>query len=354
MEAYILNTSFAVVAVIDSYQSFIWTERYYEAGDCELYVPASVDPYFSYLKVGNFITKGENSTICRIVSVEVKTSVNNGQWVLVKGKDARTILNQRVCIQQAYSSAYAKNIISTIISNNVTSPSQTNRKITMNVNTGISPNDTYYLESDFFYVFDKIVEICRQFGYGSKMTWSKSAGLSFSLYVGYDHSASQNTMQKVIFSEDFDALAESDYISDITGLKTAAYIAGEGDGTDRQIVQINTGSGINRYELFVDAKSLSKKDSGGELTPTQYTNMLTQYGTDQLEAHGVVITFSGTVINNVTEHIYGTDYGLGDIVTVESPFGISYDVRVTEAIESDDTSNGHVIIPKFEYLRETT
>ena len=41
MEVYVLNTNFETVAVVDSYTSFIWTDRFYKAGDFELYMPTS-------------------------------------------------------------------------------------------------------------------------------------------------------------------------------------------------------------------------------------------------------------------------------------------------------------------------
>jgi len=36
----VLNESFELVAIIDYYKSLIWTERYREAGDFELYLLA--------------------------------------------------------------------------------------------------------------------------------------------------------------------------------------------------------------------------------------------------------------------------------------------------------------------------
>ena len=38
MEIYVLNTNFESVAVVDEFESLIWTDRYDEAGDFELYM----------------------------------------------------------------------------------------------------------------------------------------------------------------------------------------------------------------------------------------------------------------------------------------------------------------------------
>ena len=37
MDLYILNTKFEAIAILDYYESLIWTERYYREGDFEIY-----------------------------------------------------------------------------------------------------------------------------------------------------------------------------------------------------------------------------------------------------------------------------------------------------------------------------
>ena len=41
MEIYVLNRNREIVGVVDHYESLIWTSRYYEAGDFEIYIQAS-------------------------------------------------------------------------------------------------------------------------------------------------------------------------------------------------------------------------------------------------------------------------------------------------------------------------
>ena len=43
MEVYVLNTNFESVAVIDEFESLIWTDRYDEAGDFELFMAMNND-----------------------------------------------------------------------------------------------------------------------------------------------------------------------------------------------------------------------------------------------------------------------------------------------------------------------
>mgnify|MGYP002731915666 FL=1 len=54
MELYILNQTFQRVAVIDQYSSLIWTRRYWDVGDFELYIPADPD-LLQYLQIGFYV-----------------------------------------------------------------------------------------------------------------------------------------------------------------------------------------------------------------------------------------------------------------------------------------------------------
>ena len=51
MEALIMDKDFKSVAVIDDYESFIWTDRYTGYGDFELYAPVSA-AFFNFTKDG--------------------------------------------------------------------------------------------------------------------------------------------------------------------------------------------------------------------------------------------------------------------------------------------------------------
>lgn len=49
MDVMILNTDLDAVAIVDTYESFIWTDRYYAYGDFELY-EAMRDGLLDYIK----------------------------------------------------------------------------------------------------------------------------------------------------------------------------------------------------------------------------------------------------------------------------------------------------------------
>ena len=43
MNVYVLNQEFQSVGIVDVFNSFLWTDRYYECGDFEIYTEANQD-----------------------------------------------------------------------------------------------------------------------------------------------------------------------------------------------------------------------------------------------------------------------------------------------------------------------
>lgn len=55
MDVTILNTNLDAVSIVDTYESFIWTDRYYAYGDFELY-EAMRDGLLDYINISFMIT----------------------------------------------------------------------------------------------------------------------------------------------------------------------------------------------------------------------------------------------------------------------------------------------------------
>ena len=55
MEATILDTNFNIIGIVDDYQSMIWTERYSQTGDFEIYGDVSTTIGL-YPKMEYFVT----------------------------------------------------------------------------------------------------------------------------------------------------------------------------------------------------------------------------------------------------------------------------------------------------------
>lgn len=386
MDLWILNNNLEQVGVIDDYKSLIWSKRYNLLGDCEVYIEAS-KKNVQLLDRGNYILRNDDDMICRIETIELDTSTEEGDYLIVTGADCRKILNQRIIWTQTNFNGTSEDFIRKIINDNIINPSNQKRKISnfkLTQRKGFT--ETIEIQSTYDNLFDKIQSISELNGYGSKVTFDGS-DFYFDLYKGTDRSTEQDVNDVVIFSPDFENLISSKYRSDFSEVKTAALIAGDGEGTERITTIVDNEEGLDRYELYVDGNDVSSEISYNDLitkypngtivvrndivyyvlhnvdiailnhvdNPTSgtllgdaYNVLLKQKGLEELAKAKTQIEFDGEVEPNYS-YKFNQDYFLGDIVTVKNEYGVEANARVTEVIETDD-DNGYSLIPTFEYL----
>ena len=345
MDLYVLNSDFEQIALIDDYRSLIWAKRYYQFGDCEVYIRACAE-YFDILRKGHFMLRNDDDMICRIEKVELDTDAEDGNFLIVTGVDCRNILNQRVIWDQTNFTGTVEKYIHRLIENNLTNPDLPERKF-----------DNFYLgeikglpatiseQVTYTALGDKIIELCTAYQYGSRVRIDENNRLIFEVYVGEDRSYNQDKNNFVVFSHEFDNIISSKYITDSTNVKNVAVVAGEGEGIERKRVTFGQSAGRMRYELYVDARDISSTVEEGETI--DYNALLIARGIEALAEYGVVESFEGEVEPHYS-YKYGIDYHLGDIVQVINEYGISSCVRITEVIETFD-QDGYSVIPTFQY-----
>ncbi len=368
--------------IIDTYSSIIWAPRYNDIGDCEIVMLASKEN-FKKIEECKYIARDDDEMVCEIKKIDIKTDIESGDQLIITGIDIKTILNQRIIIKQTNFNGLVEDYIRRLIIDSIINPLNLDRKI----NNFILENKNGFTEIireqvTYENVGDKIQKLCKQYGWGYKVT-VKDKNFIFSLYKGIDNS------NYVTFSEDYDVLATTDYSKDDSDIKNIAIVAGEGEGAERKTVTIGTGVGINRHELYVDARDISSsidydellsnypdgeekninniiyyqvngsniailtKNEKKEVTKVQlcnntYIENLKNAGYEKISEYVSVTSFVGEIIPNVN-YIYKRDYNLGDIVNIINEYGISINVRISEIIESQD-KNGYKIEPIFENI----
>lgn len=283
-----LDTSFNAVAVIEAYKSFIWTERYDDIGDFELYVPASA-PYLDKLHNDFYISCSESpllewdeedeqhpgqmfhvkeKKLMIIEKIDYKTDIENGNTVLITGRSLESILQRRVIWKDdgsvteinrdtIYKAGLAPHgeqgwenntkdpipvyyVIIYLLWLNVIAPTNTHRTIehfTMHY-----PNDTRILNAIIYpcsyrgdNLYDVIRSICNQCEISFEVRIDDSEGgnlynwFMLRLFKGVNHLSSQSTNGYVCFSTEFDNLISSDNSLDMSTYKTMAYFIGQGE-----------------------------------------------------------------------------------------------------------------------------
>ena len=170
----------------------------------------------------------------------------------------------------------------------------------------------------------------------------------FKLYKGAERANMGNNA--VIISRKFNNLIKYNYINDKEKYKNMAFAAGAGEDSDRKLVKINDElTGLNRREMFVDARDLQETDSEGQEIPEEdYMEQLRQRGSEKLTENKVDVTNSCEIdIDGIFK--FNRDFFLGDIVICD---GYNrFKERIVESTESS-TASGCKTEITFEEIEE--
>lgn len=361
-QATVLNKRFEAVSILDSFESFIWTDRYYEAGDFELVLAQSGVP--SGLELGFYLRIIQSDHLMIIEDIQITKSFNEGSKVTLTGRSLESILDRRVIYEFSYLKGDFQTAIHNLLNNSIIKPTEPERKISNFVFKEAS--DKYIsetvIDAQYFGIslYEAIVSLCQHYRIGFQITLQNDTEFVFKLYHGADRSLSDsnNTGDFVIFSKDFGNIVKEEYLESIKDYRNAALIGGEGDGTNKVCAQttlhdvpflapsVGVPTGLERREIYVDANGTSltyNTESGAEakMTPEQYELALKGVGQDELFHHSVTRSLNGE-IETLKQFKYGDDFFLGDVVSIETIFAKSTNARVVEVTFSCSPSGYEV------------
>ena len=241
-----------------------------------------------------------------------------------------------------------------MLNESIISPSISERKIdnfifqasTDNKITGLTIN-TQYTGDDLYTV---IKSLCEENNIGFKILLNEENQFVFSLYAGADRSYGQTENPYVVFSTKFENLINSNYFSSKANLKTVALVAGEGEGSARKTAIVGSGTGLNRRELFTDARDISSDTEDRILSDAEYTEQLKSRGTKDLAGHIATTAFEGEV-EATRLFKYGEDFFIGDIVQIANEYGNKGTAYISELIISN-SKDELLIYPTFKSISE--
>ena len=358
MELLIMDSNFAGIGTLDVFESLIWTDRYYEAGDFELYMPASEDA-LKLLKENLYLYNRESEHIMVIEDIQINTDVEESAHLTVTGRSLESLLDRRIIWNLTTVTGTLQDGIKKLLNENAISPSDPARKIPgLIFKDSKDPNVTsLYLNAQYWgeNLYDTIESVCESAEIGWKITLDSDNQMVFELYAGTDRSYNQTENPYVIFSPTFDNLLNSNYVSSSKTLKTVTLITGEGEGSDKKYTHVEcangAGSGLSRREMHSDGSSIFQTDGENTISDTEYLTLLKQKGIEDLSQNLKTQSFEGEVTSGKT-YTYGVDYFMGDIVQNVNEFNVQATSRVIEYVMSQDTS-GLEMYPTFSsYLYE--
>ena len=356
MDVIFLNKKFELTCVIDAYKSFIWTDRYDEAGDFELYMPMNAN-ILNAVHLGDYVVNPNSEHVMIVESFLFETDPEEGDFLSISGRSLETILERRIvwgyrefvgAVDSKGNVTYPKlqKCVKTLMEENVINAIET-RKISNFIfeettDSRITDIDfeAQYFGDDLYAV---VSNICKEHELGFKITLSDDNKFVFKLYKGVER-------EIVRFSPKLDNILGTSYLESIKNLRNVTLIGGDGEGEKREtdVVEItNTlNVGLDRREIFTDANGVSKSDTNGD----RYYALLQQKGIDTLMEHAYIKTFEGEAIPDMVFK-YGVDYFVGDIVTVVDKYGNEGTSRITEFVISCD-ENGVNTYPTFTSIQK--
>lgn len=349
---YVLDVNYDPICVFDTYETFIWTERYTEAGEFELYAPLDASN-LEELQIGRYLSIDKSERYMVIETKTINTDVE-GAKATFTGRTLESILDRRVVWDYvSFSGTTVQNGIETLLTRNVINPSIVERAIPnfSFISTGDNAITSAVLDTQYLgeNIYDAIVELCQEQEFGWRVLPSGSGGFSFELYRGENRSYDQTKNPYVIFSPSYDNLKSSNYFLSFRNYKTVVRVGGDGEGYDKKLgvasVSSGAGSGLSRRETYSDVSVSSKDEDGNEISTSKYQAALTQKGAEVLADLDVDEAIDADVDVN-RQFVYGIDFFLGDIVQVEDKRGLTLKVRLSEIMYSWDV-NGELFTPTF-------
>jgi hypothetical protein len=351
MEVLVINTDFESVAVIDNFKSMIWTDRYNSYGDFEIYLPMDTN-ILKYLKEDYYLWIKESEHLMIIEEFLINSDAEDGDYLIVFGRSLESLLDRRIIWGQKLLSGNLQNAIFTLLNEAIISPSIHDRRIdnfifeasTDTKITGLTI-DTQFTGDNLYSV---ISDLCEISGMGFKIVLDDDNRFVFSLYCGTDRSYEQTTNPYVVFSPNFENIINSNYYASKAGFKNVTLIAGEGEGASRRTAIVGSGSGLDRRELFTDARDISSDTESGTLTNEEYTAQLEARGSNNMAEHVIKTAFEGEA-EATKPFKYGEDFFIGDIVQIANEYGHEGRVYISELIISQN-EGGSSIYPTFRII----
>ncbi|MDM5352587.1 siphovirus ReqiPepy6 Gp37-like family protein [Lysinibacillus sphaericus] len=346
MELYIFDINFNRLATIDVYEEVEFQTKYYGHSICNLTVEGNrrnaelllvneseLSKELRILVRSDDLNRGyiietaefedEEKTMIKVIAYSLSI-FTSWRWIITQQRFQGNI-------EDVLKEFVRANCI------NTSSPSRIIPNLVLGINEGINiVADESYTQK----VLDiALWEMCEKNEVTFEILMNHEAKkYVFSTFKGEDRSTEQQNNPHVIFAKEFENIISQSYTDDKSNYKSTAYVAGEGEESNRTIVEVGeTFSGFNRREVFFDARDLqSEYNEDGEtviIPQNEYIDLLKERGNNRKQDYQRIRTFESEA-NLHSQFKFNEDYFLGDVVTNRNDdLGIVMHQRIVSAKE---------------------
>jgi len=333
-ELYVLDWNLTPLGIVDEFESLIWTRRYYSPGEFELH---TTPERFRLLRNGVFIHRADTGETAMIERLRYERDGTGGAKVIAQGRLAEGLLSRRVVNPEVSASANAETIIRRLVDESCIS-SRAFGNLSLGSVSGVGGNVDVQIRGDN--LMEAVFTICSDQEISPRVRWDAGTNkLLFTVWQGKDRTSGQSVNSWAIFSDDFENIADGNYMRDITDYKNYAYVRGIADDESEVLVTVDQRNGANRRELWIDATDLDQTTDGVTMSLAEFRELLTQRGRDLLAEYPINDRIQGKVGSSKTL-IYRQDFDLGDICEyVDHQVGVQASGRVTEVVETIENNS---------------
>lgn len=369
MNILVYNENLDQIAIIDIFDSLIWTKRYCDCGDFEIVIPLSDNEIPDYIKMGYYVKLSEdyeNGYLMIIETIETEENSENGNTLTVSGRSLEAILDYRIVWNtMSFINKTTWYIMNKLLDTEIINPKISDRKISNFIIISSIDGlfftiiDAEYKEDSNDTLLTIFKNLCKKDDNGFSIRADlNTKEFLFKVYTGKDHSFSQTKNNIVIFSQNMDTMYSSKYLESIKNHKNVVQIIGaqnqietntqqlsskgstgepplpDGENEGESVrVTVGNASGINRREY---------RETAGEVSDSKFLEFI---GYSRLKEYNIKRLLEAEGVNVLYK--YGIDYIEGDIVQLQNVYGRNTKARITEMIFSQNTS-GTDMYPTFE------
>ena len=324
------NQQLELIGDIDDYTALTYTRKWTTYNTFEMHV-SKFDG--ELIRRGNFIMLNNDRYRSGIITY-FEDNERETNDITIRGFCPRFLLFERPTIPpsgQDYDTynTEVENILIGLIDRNCVNPENGNRKIPF-LSCAKSQNrgEKTSFQTAHKVLKDEISSLCTASNLGTAIHFDPTTKqIRFEVLSGTDRTYDNSVRPPYVFARKWDRLFERNYTESDTDYKNVAYVAGQGEGKDREILTIGDDvTGFGRREVFIDARDI------GEDAETT----LEDRGKLKLAEYALIKSFESTVKTGD----YRAEWDLGDFVTIEDDkTGIREDRQILEVKEVYETEN---------------
>lgn len=345
------------IGALDRFNSLQWVERPSRAGWFELWCP--LDPEnVEMLRTDNIIWQGDDSAMF-VESIKPELTKEHGLQMQVRGRSIEGYADFRIVWGLFTKYGTVSEVARELVRTSAVNPANINRIIPMLtlLENQQTLGDIIDYQKTGNSLHDALQEVCDTHNLGWSILFDPFIkNLTFAVIPSVDRTyGNEQGNDPVVFDSTTEDILESTYFYNKKDHKNVALVAGAGEGAARKTITINDSIGLDRREIYIDARDLSDVDQNMVSIPiSTYNAMLTQRGYEKLAEWPVVESYEAKLrVDQMAQHRYGIDYRKGDWVTIwDKALNVQINAKVTE-MEKVHNNDGFGLNLTFGFTQPT-